>query len=130
MKRAEIIAEVLKNTHGREAGLVDGSRDGLTYEQYLLTELERSLRHVEPDQDLPTCADFAHLEVKCCRICHVDYPQYELAVVELESGGRAWLCCSLDRALNPSKHAAMEQSPEWQDLGRLFSKNRERSTSS
>jgi hypothetical protein len=70
--------------------------------------------------DIPSCADFAHLGVECCPGCHGEYPD-EIELIDIESGKRAWICCALDRALNPLKHAAMEQSPEWQELARLFS---------
>jgi hypothetical protein len=58
--------------------------------------------------------------MECCPGCHDEYPD-EIEVIEIGAGGRAWTCCSLDRALNPSKYAAMEQSPEWQELVRSFS---------
>jgi hypothetical protein len=78
------------------------------------------LGQIGPDVDISTCADFAHLGVACCPVCHDDYPD-EMALPDIESGGRARLCCSMYRALNPAKHMAMEQSPEWQELVRLFS---------
>jgi hypothetical protein len=80
----------------------------------------------QPDLDIPTCQDFAHLEVESCPVCHIEYPEWELAIVEIESGERGWLCCSLDRALNPSKNAAMEQSHDWQELVRSVSDDPER----
>jgi hypothetical protein len=62
--------------------------------------------------DIPTCADFTHLGVECCPVCHDEYPD-EMEIIEIESGGKAWTCCSLDRALNPTKQMALEQTSEW-----------------
>jgi hypothetical protein len=92
------------------AGLATESGSGSKHEEQVLSELNKRLRGVLPNTDLRTCADFAHLGVDCCPICHFDYPEFELALVEIESGGRAWLCCALDRTLNPSKQAAMERN--------------------
>jgi hypothetical protein len=121
MIKAEIIAATLREVSKRGSGLTVGFEDTPRYERHVRAELQRRLASIEPGRDTPTCANFTHLGVECCHICHVEYPEYELALIEIESGGRAWLCCPLDRALNPSKHAAMEQSPEWQELVRLFS---------
>ena len=115
MKKADIIAAVLKDVRGREARL-SAESDALASERHLTAELERRLSQIDSDLDIPTCVDFAYLGIECCPVCHFDYPQYELAVVELESGGRAWLCCSLDYALNPSKSAAMERGASWEEL--------------
>lgn len=121
MKKSDIIAAALKDVCRRDGKVATESDDVLAYERHVAAEIEKRLDPIEPDLDFPTCADFGHLGVECCHICHVEYPEYELSVVEIESGGRAWLCCALDRALNPLKHAAMEKSPEFQELSRLFS---------
>ena len=70
--------------------------------------------------EIPTYVNFIHLDVECFPNCHFDYPQFELAIVVIESGGRAWLCCSLDCVLNSSKRAVIEESPNWKDLMRSF----------
>jgi hypothetical protein len=115
VKKAEIIATVLKDVRGR-GGRLSAESDALASERHLTAELEKRLCQIDSDLDLPTCPDFSYLGVECCPICHLDYPEYELAVVELESGRRAWLCCSLDRALNPTKSAAMERGASWEEL--------------
>jgi hypothetical protein len=115
VKKSEIMAAMCEATRKAEAGLNAVSEEGAAYKRHLAAQLERRLRQIEPEIDIQTCADFPHLEVKCCPVCHNECPD-ELEIIEIESGGRAWLCCSLDRALNPSKHAAMEASPEWQEL--------------
>jgi Ni2+-binding GTPase involved in maturation of urease and hydrogenase len=120
MNKTEIIETTLQAVRGREAEPAVGFDDISSYERHIIAELQRSLDPIEADLDIPICANFAHLGVECCSACHNEYPEYELALVEIESGGKAWLCCSLDRALNPSKHAEMEKSPEWRELVRLF----------
>jgi hypothetical protein len=110
VRKAEIIVATLKSLRGQERQLAPESSDALAYKRRLTAYIEKKLDSIEPHQDIPTCADFAHLGVECCHICHKDCPQYELAIGEIESGGRAWLCCSLDRALNPRKHAAIEET--------------------
>jgi len=126
MKKADIIAATLQELRRREEKLATESVDIPAYIWQVIDELERKLADIQPDLDIPTCQDFAHLEVECCPVCHIEYPEWELAIVEIESGGRGWLCCSLDRALNPSKNAAMEQSPDWQELVRSVNDDPER----
>jgi hypothetical protein len=87
MRKTEIIQNTLKAIRGREAGLVVGFEDLPSYEGYITAELEKRLDQIEPDLDIPTCANFTHLGVECCPICHNDYPDYELALVEIELGG-------------------------------------------
>lgn len=128
MKKAHIIAAILQELRRREEKLATEPVDFPVYIRQVIGELERKLGEIQSDIDIPTCEDFAYLGVECCAICHVDYPEFELAIVEIESGGKGWLCCSLDRALNPTKRAAMEQSPEWKELVGLFSDAPERTT--
>jgi hypothetical protein len=119
VKRSDIIAAMLQSAREVQARLHRESVEPGVYERHVAAKLERMLLQTQPEMDIPSCADFSHLGEGCCPVCHHDYPD-EMALVEIESGGRAWLCCSLDRALNPSKHAAMEQTPEWQELVRFF----------
>jgi hypothetical protein len=120
VKRSEIVGGMRQALREVEAGLHGESEEVAAYKRYLTAKIECILRQIGPEIDIPSCADFSHLGEGCCPVCHDDYPD-EMALVEIESGGRAWLCCSLDRALNPSKHAAMEESPEFQEPVRLFS---------
>jgi hypothetical protein len=109
VKKSEIMAAMCEATRKAEAGLNAESEEGATYKRHLAAQLERRLRQIEPEIDIHTCADFPHLGVECCPVCHDECPD-ELEIMEIESGGRAWLCCSLDRALNPTKHIALEQT--------------------
>jgi hypothetical protein len=118
--RSEIIAAMLRSALEVQPRLHRESVEPGVYERHLAAKLEHMLLHTDPEMDIPSCADFSHLGEGCCPVCHDEYPD-EMALIETECGGRAWLCCALDRALNPLKHAAMEQSPDWQELVRVFS---------
>ncbi len=120
MKKKDIVGAALKDLLAREESLAAVSVDVRAYKRQVIATLEKKLAGVQPNLDIPTCDDFAHLGVECCSVCHIDYPEWELDLVKIELGGQAWLCCALDRALNPSKRAAMEQSPEWRKLERML----------
>lgn len=86
---------------------------------FVNARIENMLAEIESNFDIPTCQDFAHLEVECCPSCHEE-PELELTLVEIESGGKAWVCCALDMALNPRKRSELEQDPQWQAFERSF----------
>ena len=88
------------------------SEECAAYKRHLAAQLERKLRQIEPEIDIHRCADSPPLGVECSPACHDEWPD-ELDIIEIESGGRAWLCCSLDRALNPTKHLVLEQTSGW-----------------
>jgi hypothetical protein len=75
-----------------------------------------ALKSVDPDAEIRTCEDFGHLQVECCDTCHRSYPQYDMALIDLERGGNAWICCAMEGALNPGKHPMLAQLPEYVDL--------------
>ena len=88
MKKADIIAATLEEQRKREEKLANESVDFPAYSQQIVDELERKLADIQPDIDIPTCQDFAYLEVECWPVCHIEYPEWELAIIEIESGGR------------------------------------------
>jgi hypothetical protein len=112
VKRSEIIAAMCQAAGEGEAEPYGESEEAAAYALHIATKRERILDQIELKVGIPTCADFAYLGVECCPVCHDDYPD-EMEIIEIESGGKAWICCSLDRALNPSKHMALEQTSEW-----------------
>ena len=112
MKQSEIIAAMCQAAREAEAGLDAESEEGAAYKRHIVAQLERKLRQIEAEMDIHTCADFPQLGVECCPVCHHDCPD-ELEIIEIESGGKAWICCSLDRAVNPTKHMALGQTSEW-----------------
>ena len=90
-------------------------------EEIALRTLEAKLRDIEPGRDIRTCSDFIHLQAECCEICHGLSPHYEMALLDMEGGGKAWICCALDRALNPQKHAQFASSAAYKTLAAIFS---------
>lgn len=112
MTKSKSVEAMRQAAREAEAGLDAESEEGIAYKRHIAAQLERRLRQIEPEIDIPTCADFTHLGVECCSVCHDQYPD-ELEIIEIESGGKAWICCSLDRALNPTKHRALEQTSGW-----------------
>jgi len=57
------------------------------------------MERLPPDTNFKTCKDFGHLAADCCESCHSVYEHYEMHVEDLPSGEKAWICCSLPRAL-------------------------------
>jgi hypothetical protein len=105
VKRWEIVAAMRQAQSEAEAGLYGESEEVAAYQRHLAAKVERILGQIGPEIDIPTCADFAHLGVECCPGCHGEYPD-EIELIDIESGGRAWICCALDLALNPSKRVS------------------------
>ncbi len=48
---------------------------------------------------IKTCEDFKHLGAECCEICHGRYAHYEMQVIDLPQGGKAWVCGPVKMAL-------------------------------
>lgn len=82
--------------------------------------MEKSLRNAALEANIRTCEDFGSLNVKCCECCHGIYQHYEIALIDIESGGNAWICCAIDRALNPKKYANFPQQAENLTLDELL----------
>ena len=123
MKKAEIIAQILndmKYVPNDEKTDFSGEPD---YEEIVIGALETSLKEIEPGSNIRTCSDFGHLNIQCCEICHTFYPHYEMSLVDVEGGGNAWICCAMDRALNPQRHSRLESSAEYKMLEMIFGGN-------
>jgi hypothetical protein len=112
LTKAQIIEKVLRDFRNvsEETGIPE--RDDVDYEKVIVAALEKSLRTAKADTEMRTCEDFGVLNVKCCRCCHGIYQHFEVSLIEIESGGSAWICCALDRALNPMKHAGDTKLPD------------------
>jgi hypothetical protein len=110
LKKAAIIAR----THAdmRKARSHEGLRRYSEPEEAELAvrTLEAKLSEIEPDRDIRTCSDLSHLHAKCCEICHDLSPHYEMSLLDLEGACKAWVCCALDRALNPRKDPQLTSS--------------------
>jgi hypothetical protein len=101
MTKVEIISQTLKNigvspTQGKL--LFDGEQDE---EAFIISVL----RDVLPEGDIKTCEDFRHLEVDCCNLCH-EHSHYDMSVIKLPDGEKAWVCGSVKSALFPSRSIA------------------------
>jgi hypothetical protein len=105
VKRSEIVAAMRQAQSEAEAGLYGESEEVAAYQRHLAAKVERTLGQIEPEVDTPSCADFGHLGVECCPGCYGEYPD-EMELIDIESEKRAWICCALDRALNPSKRVS------------------------
>jgi hypothetical protein len=120
MTKGGIIEGILKDSRTRvnEGGTLYAAE--ADNEQEIIETLEASLKGLETDADIRTCEDFGHLNVACCETCHTSYPHFEMSLIDLETGGNAWICCALDRALNPEKHERLDRSPEYKEILRMF----------
>lgn len=106
MTKPEIVQQVLSDFRDESEGAHIPERGDVDYEPIILSALEKSLHTVGPDTDIRTCEDFGFLNVTCCESCHGLYQHYEMSLVEIEPVGGAWICCAVDRALNPTSTRA------------------------
>jgi hypothetical protein len=109
LTKAEIIDRTLA-----AFGLDDENR------QFALDELQKRL----PDVDIKTCEDFKHLNVECCEDCHHVYPHYDMSVIDLPDGGKAWVCDTVKWAIYPEKYQELQEwwknSPAGKLLNEIF----------
>lgn len=120
MKKAAIIAKTLadmKNVSSHEEPSLAGDSEE---EEIAIQTLEAKLGEIEPDLDIRTCGDFSHLGTECCEICHTFSPHYEMSLLGVEGGGKAWICCAMDRALNPQKHSQLASSVAYKTLATIL----------
>jgi hypothetical protein len=83
------------------------------------------LQDVLPDgMDIKVCEDFKHLNVECCKTCHEFYPHYDMSLIDLPGGVKAWVCDSVKWALYPEKYRELQEwsrnSLEGKPLGQIF----------
>ena len=120
LKKAAIIAKTLADM--RDVGSHEELRRDCDpeEEQVAIRTLESKLGEIEPDRDLRTCSDFSHLHAECCEICHTFSPHYEMSLLDVEGGGKAWICCAIDRALDPQKHSQLASSVAYKTLAAIL----------
>jgi hypothetical protein len=107
----EIIVKTLK-----DLGLPRSPKHGVPFpdepdeEEIVIAELASIL----PDTDIKTCSDFKQPKVACCDTCHHFYPHYDMSLIELPSGDKAWVCCSVRSVLhaNCDKQSSKERTKE------------------
>src|SRR5664280_3479681 len=98
MKKEEIIENLRKE-------LTELYSEDPEYLAMAIECVESNLSREDSNANIRTCADFSDLNIECCQTCHHFYPHYEMQLVDIESGGNAWICCAFSRALNPIRHA-------------------------
>ena len=101
MMKAEIISKTLREMGPFPLENEPPFSEEPDDEEIVIAELEERL---PDDLDIKTCEDFRHLNVECCDICHGHYAHYEMSVIDLPDGGRAWVCGPVKRAIYPQKY--------------------------
>jgi hypothetical protein len=119
LKKAAIIAKTLADRKTVSSDRLSVAGD-LGEEEIVIQTIEAKLREIEPDGEIRTCSDFGHLLTECCEICHTFYPHYEMSLLEVEGGGKVWICCAMDRALNPQKHSRLASSAAYKTLAAIL----------
>jgi hypothetical protein len=69
-------------------------------EEIVIAELQKRL----PETNIKTCKDFRHLNVPCCDTCHTFYPHYEMSLINLPDGAKAWVCDPVKWAIYPEQY--------------------------
>ncbi len=107
MDKAEIIARTLTQMNRTTAHQPPYCEEQ-DEEEFIVSILQDAL----PDGDIRTCEDFAHLSVQCCDICHGHYAHYELSLIELPDGGKAWVCHAVKQTLYPERYRSSQESKQ------------------
>jgi hypothetical protein len=110
MTRNEIIEKTL-----RDMKVIDP-----TETEFVVAELQRRL----PDAEIKTCDDFKQLNATCCETCHTFYAHYEMDLIDLPDGAKAWVCAPVKWAIYPERYQQLQDwsrnSPEGKLLRRIF----------
>jgi len=93
--------------------------DELDYQEIVTAELNRRLPE---GVDIRTCEDLRHLNVECCDTCHNFYPHYEMSVIDLPDGGKAWVCDTVKWAIYPEKYRELNEWSRNSQEGKLLRK--------
>ena len=120
MNKLEIIKKTLFEFEDRDP------EDGTPYvfdpysHGHVIEALRAALAGVGDDVDVKTCSDLSYLNVDCCQTCHAHYPHYEMTLVSLQGGGKAWVCCSVHGALVPAELTSIDFTADLMNLEDLF----------
>jgi hypothetical protein len=95
----EIIEKTLKEIGPRLEEHEEPYSEEPDFEEIVIAELQGKL----PDTDIKTCEDFRHLNVTCCDTCHTFYPHYEMSLIDLPDGTKAWVCDPVKWAICPEQ---------------------------
>ena len=118
MTRGEIIEKTLK-----EMGLLLPSKKATPWRSEagslseVITELQRRL----PFGNIKTCGAFKDLNAACCDTCHTTSPHYDMTLVDLPDGGKAWVCENIELAIFPERYTEfMERARNSPFLSKIF----------
>ena len=124
MNKAEIIAKMMKDMTPIGPQTEPPFSDEQDEEEFIISVLQGDL---PSDVDIRTCEDCKHLNVECCKTCHEFYPHYDMSLIDLPDGGKAWVCDSVKWAIYPEKYRELQEwsrnSPESKLLRGIFGNN-------
>jgi hypothetical protein len=116
MNKAEIIAKTMKDMGPIGLQTEPPFSDEQDEEELIIFVLQDVL----PDNmEIKVCDDFLHLNVQCCETCHEFYPHYDMSLIDLPDGGKAWVCDFVKWALYPEKYRAIDV-PEDRPFRQIF----------
>jgi len=105
MNKAEIVSKTLKEMGRISLQTQPPYSDEQDEEEFIISVLQDVL----PDGvNIKVCEDFKHLNVECCETCHEFYPHYDMSLIDLPDGGKAWVCDAIKCAL--SRRISVENS--------------------
>ena len=121
MNKTEIIAKTTKDMAPIGPQSEPPFGDERDEEDFIISVLQDVL---QDGVEIKVCDDFLHLNVQCCRTCHEFYPHYDMSLIDLPDGGKAWVCDSIKWALYPEKYRELQErsrnSPEGKLLRQIF----------
>jgi hypothetical protein len=120
LKKSAIIAKTIADMKNITSDGELSTAGDLDQEKIVIQTLDAKLSEFEPDRDIRTCTDFSHIHTECCEICHTFYPHYEMSLLDVEGGGKAWICCAMNRALNPQKYSPLASSAAYKTLAAML----------
>jgi hypothetical protein len=88
MTRNEIVEKTLTEIRSRFEGREEPYSEEPDHEEIVIATLRERL----PETDIKTCEDFQLVQAQCCETCHTFYPHYDMKVIDLPDGSRAWVC--------------------------------------
>lgn len=116
MTKDEVIEKTLREMD-RHRPWGQGTDDA-DYLPTIIAELQRRL----PDGNIKTCGAFKHFDAACCDSCHTFYAQYEMNLLDLADGTKAWVCDNIMWAIYPERYAEYQEWLRNSPLGELVSK--------
>jgi hypothetical protein len=111
MDKTEIIVKTLMEMNRRMVNQPPSTDEEES--AFIISVLQDAL----PDGDIKTCEDFETLNAVCCQTCH-DNPHYELRLIALADGGKAWVCDPVKHAIYPNGYRSCQEAEQM--LTKLF----------